>query len=37
MNLVKVNRDLLAEILAWFLASTVLLGGGYIVFAALTR
>ena len=30
MNLVK--RDLLAEILAWLLASTILLGGGHILF-----
>lgn len=41
MNLVKVNREWLAEILAWLLASVILLGGGYIffkpVFTVLTR
>lgn len=41
MSLVKPHRELLAEILAWFLASVILLGGGYIFFkpvvAALTQ
>ena len=41
MSLVRLNRESLAEILAWLLTSIILFGGGYLffkrVFAALTQ